>query len=161
MTNKNEIVVYKSEDALELKVQVYTDSVWLSQIQIATLFGVQKAAVSKHMKNIFATGELVRDRVVSKMETTATDGKHYWVDYYNLDMILSIGYRVNSVNATRFRQWANNVLKDYLLRGYAFNQRFERIEHRLANVEERQEAFSSTKLGLNLEDYGIYIYSAA
>ena len=102
---------------------------------------MQKAAVSKHMKNIFASGELLREQVVSKMETTAADGKRYFVDYYNLDMILSVGYRVNSVNATHFRQWATQVLRKYIMHGYVFNRRFERIEHRLAQVEEKQTAF--------------------
>lgn len=119
------------------------DTVWLSQQQIADLFGVQKAAISKHMKNIFSIGELERDRVVSKMETTASDGKHYQVDYYNLDMILSVGYRVNSTNATRFRRWANTVLKDYLIHGYSLSRHLialqERIDCRMTAIESRQD----------------------
>ena len=87
-----QIVLYQPDESisLEVKLDVDADTVWLSQQQIADLFGVQKAAISKHMKNIFSIGELERDRVVSKMETTASDGKHYNVDYYNLDMILSV-----------------------------------------------------------------------
>lgn len=107
-----EVVLYQPDERTKLEVQLDADTVWLTQQQIAQLFGVQKAAISKHMKNIFLSEELIYDRVVSKMETTASDGKHYQVDYYNLDMILSIGYRVNSANATRFRQWATSVLRE-------------------------------------------------
>ena len=141
MTDQNEIVIYQPNNRVQLSVRLTAETVWLSQQQIADLFGVQKAAISKHMKTIFTTGELLREQVVSKMETTAADGKHYLVDYYNLDMILSIGYRVNSIHATMFRQWANTVLKNYLLNGYAFAQRFERLEHRVTKVEEQQKAF--------------------
>lgn len=141
MGSNNEIVLYQPNEELSLPVMLQNETVWLSQSQIGQLFGVQKAAISKHMKNIFACKELMREQVVSKMETTAADGKCYWVDYYNLDMILSIGYRVNSTNATHFRQWANRVLRQYLLNGYAFNRRFERIEYRLAQVEEHQRDF--------------------
>lgn len=93
------------------------------------------------MKNIFSSCELTRERVVSKMETTASDGKRYQVDYYNLDMILSVGYRVNSVNATRFRQWANTVLKQYLLQGYSINRQMvalqQHVDDRLLKIEDR------------------------
>ena len=101
-----EIVLYQPDEktTMEVRLDATLDTVWLTQQQIAELFGVQKAAISKQMKNIFSSCELTRERVVSKMETTASDGKKYQVNYYNLDMILSVGYRVNSVNATRFRQ---------------------------------------------------------
>lgn len=141
MTTNNKIVFYQPNAEMSLPVMLQNETVWLSQGQIGQLFGVQKAAISKHMKNIFASNELYRDQVVSKMETTAADGKCYLVDYYNLDMILSIGYRVNSTNATHFRQWANSVLRQYLLNGYAFSNRFERIEYRLSQVEEHQRNF--------------------
>lgn len=140
-----QIVLYQPDESisLEVKLDVDADTVWLSQQQIADLFGVQKAAISKHMKNIFNSNELVRNRVVSKMETTASDGKRYQVDYYNLDMILSVGYRVNSVNATRFRQWANTILKDYLVRGYSLSRHIialqERFDNRMTAIENRQE----------------------
>lgn len=129
-----QIVLYQPNESisLEVKLDVDADTVWLSQQQIANLFGVQKAAISKHMKNIINSGELVRERVVSKMETTASDGKHYIVDYYNLDMILSVGYRVNSANATRFRMWANTVLKEYLLKGYALQPTLKQVEYHLS-----------------------------
>lgn len=137
----SQIVLYQSEEDVVLEVKLDKNTIWLSQQQIADLFGVQKSAISKHMKNIFGTGELVREQVVSKMETTAADGKKYKVDYYNLDLILSVGYRVNSRNATQFRIWATSVLRDYLLRGYSINHQLvamqERIDTRFSQLEER------------------------
>ena len=125
--NRGEIVIYRAQNGeLVMPVKLERESVWLTQVQIATLFGVKKAAISKHISNIFASGELEREQVVSKMETTATDGKNYQMQYYNLDMILSVGYRVNSIYATQFRQWANKVLKDYITKGYAVNERLRR-----------------------------------
>ena len=104
------------------------------------MFGVQKAAISKHLKNIFDTGELREISVVSKMETTAADGKRYKTAYYNLDAIIAVGYRVNSVRATQFRIWATQVLKSYLLKGYAVNARInqleDKIDRRLAKTEQ-------------------------
>lgn len=138
-TSNGELVLYQLNDNLHLEVKLYSESVWLNQVQIATLFGVQKAAISKHMKNIFACKELLKDSVVSILETTASDGKKYRVEYYNLDMILSIGYRVNSINATKFRQWANNVLKAFLLKGYSVNHQIvalqERVDQRITQIE--------------------------
>ena len=138
---RGEIVLYQPDASITMEVRLDAtfDTVWLTQQQIAELFGVQKAAISKHMKNIFSSYELTRERVVSKMETTASDGKKYQVDYYNLDMILSVGYRVNSVNATRFRQWANSVLRDHVLKGYSINRQLvalqERSDERFADIQ--------------------------
>ena len=127
-----EMKLYQSEDLqVKLDVLVENETVWLSQAQIAALFGVQKSAISKHLKNIFDSGELHQEAVVSKMETTASDGKQYSTKFYNLDAVLSVGYRVNSIYATHFRIWANNVLKEYILRGASVNQRFGHIERRL------------------------------
>jgi len=127
-----EMKLYQSEDLqVKLDVLVENETVWLSQAQIAALFGVQKAAISKHLKNIFDSGELRQEAVVSILETTAADGKHYSTKFYNLDAVLSVGYRVNSVYATHFRIWANHVLKEHILRGASVNQRFEHIERRL------------------------------
>lgn len=131
-----EMQQYLSDDArIMLDVRVENETVWLTQAQIGILFGVQKAAISKHLKNIFSSGELCQESVVSILETTAKDGKTYEVRYYNLDAVLSIGYRVNSYQATQFRIWANSVLKDYLLRGAAINRRFEQVEQRLLQNE--------------------------
>lgn len=138
------IVVYRTEDnTLQLDVQVKGDTVWLTQQQIAELFGVKQPAVSKHLSNIFKDGELEKDSVHSILEYTASDGKVYSTQFYNLDAILSVGYRVNSKNATSFRRWANTVLKDYMLRGYAINQKLlhleERIDQKFYSLEQRVE----------------------
>ena len=128
------VVVYSSADnAVHLKVQLADETVWLTQQQMADLFGVQIPAISKHLANIFREGELNKNSVISILENTATDGKKYRTMFYNLDAILSVGYRVNSVNATRFRQWANRILKDYLLRGYALNPHLRYMEQRIDN----------------------------
>ena len=102
------------------------ETVWLTQLKIAELFGVQKAAISKYVKNIFASGELVRNATVSKLETVQTVGGRTVVrtqEFFNLDVIIAVGYRVNSRRATQFRIWATKVLKEYLLRGYSVNAR--------------------------------------
>ncbi|MBQ7191242.1 MAG: virulence protein RhuM/Fic/DOC family protein [Paludibacteraceae bacterium] len=127
--NRGKIVIYRAPDgALILPVKVERESVWLTQNQIAELFGVKKAAISKHISNIVNSHELELNQVVSKMETTAADGKNYLVNYYNLDMIISIGYRVNSIFATQFRQWANKVLKEYITKGYAVNEKLRKSQ---------------------------------
>ena len=114
-----EIVIYQPDEITKLEVRLNNETVWLTQAQIAHLFGVGQPAISKHLKNIFASGELEQKSVYSILEYTASDGKVYKTGFYNLDAILSIGYRVNSKNATIFRQWANKVLKEYLIRGYS------------------------------------------
>ena len=143
---ENEIVLYQPNDAIHLEVRMANESVWLTQPQIAMLFGVQRPAITKHLRNIFKSGELEESSVSSILEHTATDGKTYQTQFYNLDAILSVGYRVNSINATMFRKWANSVLKEYMLRGYAFNQRFERLEQRVSRTEEKIDFFVRTSL---------------
>ena len=138
---ENEIVLYQPNDAVHLEVRMANESVWLTQSQIALLFGVGQPAISKHLNNIFKSGELDESSVHSILEYTAADGKTYRTKFYNLDAILSVGYRVNSINATMFRKWANNVLKDYLLKGYSVNQRFERLEQRVSKTEEKIDFF--------------------
>lgn len=104
----------------EVRVDVLleNESVWLTQKAIAELFGVQIPAISKHFKNIFEEGELIESSVISKMETTASDGKKYSTNFYNLDAIISVGYRVNSTKATQFRIWATQALKEYIIKGF-------------------------------------------
>lgn len=133
----NEIILYQSDNSIQLEVRIEYDTVWLTQAQIANLFGVQQPAISKHIKNIFRSEELQENSVHSILEYTANDGKKYNTSFYNLDAILSIGYRVNSKNATRFRIWANQVLKNYLLKGYAVSQRMEQIEQRV-NIQNKR-----------------------
>lgn len=129
-TDNSQLVIYQtSQGDTQIDVRVKGDTIWLTQRQIAELFGTKVPAISKHLKNIFASGELQEDMVISKMEITtrhgAISGKTQTKDtnFYNLDAILSVGYRVNSKNATAFRIWANQVLKQYLLQGYAINER--------------------------------------
>ena len=130
-TGKGEIVVYQPDEITTLEVRVQDETVWLTQEQIATLFGVKRPAITKHIRNIFQTQELEESSVCSILELTAADGKRYMTQLYNLDMILSIGYRVNSRHAILFRRWANSVLKDYLLKGYSIHYRINDIEEEL------------------------------
>lgn len=136
MDPNNEIRLYQPDASVKLEVRLEDETVWLTQQQIADLFGVKQPAISKHLKNIFESEELDEASVHSILEYTAADGKSYRTKFYNLDAILSVGYRVNSKNATLFRQWANRILKEYLLRGYSVNQLLlhmeSRIDHRLS-----------------------------
>ena len=136
--DKGEIVVYQPDEVTRLEVRVNEDTVWLTQDQIALLFGVQRPAVTKHIRNIISSKELEEDSVSSILEHTAADGKKYATKFYNLDAILSVGYRVNSVYATSFRRWANNVLKKYLLKGYAVHPSLQQVEYHLSKQIESQ-----------------------
>ncbi len=107
---------------IQIEVQFEGETFWLNMNQIARLFERDKSVISKHIRNVFGSGELVKNSVVAKNATTATDGKTYVVEYYNLDLILSVGYRVNSKRGTQFRQWATQRLKDYLVEGVAINE---------------------------------------
>ncbi len=142
------IVVYKSNDGIvQLEVQLANDTVWLTLDQMAELFQRNKSTISRHIKNILECGELQRDMVVAKNATTTQHGaiqgmtQTHDVTIYNLDMIISIGYRVNSIRGVQFRQWASRVLKEYLLRGYSINQHLvyveRRIDHRLQEHAEQ------------------------
>ena len=124
MAKENEIVLFETEDKkIVLPVTIENESVWLSIDQMAKLFQRDRSVIGKHIRNIFKEGELVKDSVWAKFAYTADDGKKYQVDYYNLDVIISVGYRVKSVRGTQFRIWANTILKQYILQGYAVNQR--------------------------------------
>ena len=128
--NRGEIIIYRAEDnTIQLDVRMENETVWLTQKQIAELFGVKKAAVSKHIANIFSQEELNPVATVSKMETVQIEGKRTivrYLDFYNLDMILSIGYRVNSKRAIAFRQWSSKILKEFIVKGYAINEKLRR-----------------------------------
>lgn len=131
-TQENEIILYQPNETMKLEVRLENETVWLTQQQIADLFGTKRPAITKHLSNIFKSGELEEESTCSILEHMAPDGSRtYSTKYYNLDAILSVGYRVNSVNATLFRRWANKVLKEYLLRGYAINQRLLQLEDRI------------------------------
>lgn len=143
---KNEIVVYQPDSTVRMEVELHDESIWLTQQKMAELFGVQKAAISKHLKNIFDTHELLEELVVSKMETTTSHGalagktQTHVVRCYNLDAIIAVGYRINSMRATQFRIWATQVLKTYLLKGYAVSERLDmledKVDRRLAKTEQ-------------------------
>lgn len=125
---------------MKLEVRLVDDTVWLTQQQIADLFGTKRPAITKHIANIYKSGELEENSTCSILEHKGNDGlQRYTTKYYNLDVILSVGYRVNSRNATLFRQWANKVLRDYLLRGYAVNQRLLQPENRMERRFSEQE----------------------
>ena len=126
----NEIIMYQPDDTLALDVRVKDESVWLNRNQIAELFGRDVKTIGKHIANALRE-ELEGIPVVAKFATTATDGKTYQVEHYNLEMITSIGYRVKSSRGIQFRVWANKVLKEYLLRGYSINQRLMQLEDRI------------------------------
>ena len=126
-----EILFYKTNNGdVRVEILLYQENLWLTQAKMAELFEVQKAAISRHLKNIFAAGELTEESVVSKLETTAADGKRYMTNYYSLDAIIAVGYRVNSHKATMFRIWANKVLKEYIIKGYVMDdERLKEPEH--------------------------------
>lgn len=132
MDDNGEIILYQPNDEVKLEVRLEDETVWLTQEQIANLFGTKRPAITKHLSNIYKSGELERNSTCSILEHVGNDGKQkYSTTYYNLDAILSVGYRVNSINATMFRRWANSVLKDYLLKGYSVNQRLSEMERRI------------------------------
>ena len=119
---KGEIIIYQTEDGLsKIDVKVENETVWLSLDQMADLFQRDKSTISRHIRNVFSDGELSKDSVVANFATTASDGKTYQVDYYNLDVIISVGYRVKSLRGTQFRIWATSVLKEYMLKGFAMD----------------------------------------
>jgi len=137
---ENQIVVYQPNETVRLDVRLENETVWLTQEQIANLFGTKRPAITKHLANIYKSGELERDGTCSILEHMGNDGRQsYRTMFYNLDAILSVGYRVNSRNATLFRRWATQVLKAYLLKGYAVNTRLsqleDKVDRRLAKAE--------------------------
>lgn len=128
MERKSNIIIYTTEDGLtQIETTFDEDTVWLSIDQMAELFQRDKSTISRHIKNIFSEGELVRESVVANFATTAADGKTYQVDYYNLDVIISVGYRVKSKRGTQFRIWALNILKEYMRKGFALDD--ERLKN--------------------------------
>jgi hypothetical protein len=134
---KEEIVLYQTgENVTHLEVKVGNDTVWLNRQQLATLFDRDKKTIGKHIGNVLKE-ELAGISVVAKFATTASDGKIYQIEHYNLDMIISVGYRVKSLKGIQFRIWASQILKDYLLKGHALNQRMNRIENTVENLSDQ------------------------
>lgn len=144
----NEIIIYQPDETLKLDVRVKEDTVWLNRNQIAELFGRDVKTIGKHVANALKE-ELADIPVVAKFAITATDGKTYQVEHYNLEMITSIGYRVKSARGIQFRAWANKVLKEYLLRGYAINQRLLQLEDRIdRRLSEQDKHFAEQDIHL-------------
>ena len=143
---KGEIILYQPNEIIRLEVRLEEESVWLSIDDMAKLFDRDKSVIGKYIRNIFKEEELFRDSVWAKFAYTASDNKVYQVDYYNLDVIISVGYRVKSKQGTRFRQWANQVLKDYLLKGYSINHRLQALERTVAEHSQKIDFFVRTAL---------------
>ena len=145
VADDSQIVLYQPNESvkLEVKVDAGHETVWLTQQQIADLFGIKRPAITKHLSNIYASGELDKNSTCSILEHMGNDSKQrYATTYYNLDAIISVGYRVNSINATAFRRWATNVLRDYLLQGYSVNRHLialqENMDKRMTHIEDVQ-----------------------
>ena len=130
-SNTGEIVMYQPDETIRLEVRVENETVWLTQQQMADLFLTTKQNISLHINNIFNEDELIKNSVVKESLTTAKDGKRYKTNFYNLDVIISVGYRVKSKRGTKFRQWANRVLKEYIIRGYVLNRQIRMLEDRM------------------------------
>ena len=143
---KGEIILYQPTETVKLEVRLEKETVWLSIDEMAQLFDRDKSVIGKHIRNIFKEEELYKNSVWAKFAYTASDGKIYQVDYYNLDVIISVGYRVKSKQGTRFRQWANQILKEYLLKGYSINQRLLDLEHTVAEHSRKIDFFVRTAL---------------
>lgn len=148
----SELIIYQTEDG-ETKIQtrLENETVWLTQSQMATLFGKAKSTISEHIKNVFEEGELEQDSAVRNFRTTAADGKDYDTNYYNLDVIISVGYRVKSVQGTKFRQWATARLREYIVKGFTMNDDllkeagggnyFEELLARIRDIRSSEKVF--------------------
>ena len=144
-----EVVLYNPDDTIRLEVRMNDETVWLSQAQMAELFGTQRQAITKHLKNIFESHELEKTATSSILELLQKEGMRMvrrQVELYNLDVIISVEYRVNTQRGIQFRQWALKILKDYLLKGYSVNQRIERLEQRVTQTENKIDFFVRTAL---------------
>jgi len=156
---KNEIILYQSDELpehIEVRLDEVNETFWLSLNQISHLFERDKSVISRHLKNIFKGKELEQNSVVAFFATTAADGKTYNVEHFNLDAILSVGYRVNSKRGTQFRVWASKVLKDFLMKGYALNQRIDRIENKYENLSKEVKQISLQLKTQEIPNQGIF-----
>ena len=155
--SNGEIILYQPDNSIRLEVRLREETVWLTQAQMAELFGTQRAAITKHLNNIYKSGEIDRESTCSILEHVGQNGKRiYSTTYYNLDAILSVGYRVNSRNATAFRRWATRTLKNCLLRGYNINQHIQHIEQRIdKQLQEHTERINALE-----EKFGLIVRTA-
>jgi hypothetical protein len=144
---KGELLIYQNaEGSIKVDVQLFDETVWLSQAQIGTLFQKSKATVSEHIRNIFLEGELMEDSVVRNFRTTAADGKSYDTQHYNLDVIISVGYRVKSVQGTHFRIWATQRLREYIIKGFALNDERFKSGNSMNYFQELQDRIREIRL---------------
>ena len=152
LPTKSEFLIYQTDDGqVRIEARLQDETIWLSLSQMAELFDVDKSGISRHLKNIFETGELDRNSVVAKFATTAADGKTYKVDYFNIDAIISVGYRVNSIRGTKFRIWATQRLKEYLIKGFTMDDArlkeagqsryFEELLARIRDIRSSEKIF--------------------
>lgn len=160
---KNEIILYQSDELPErIEVRIEEETVWLNRQQLATLFGRDVKTIGKHINNVFSEGELVKEVVVAKFATTTQHGaikgktQTINVEYYNLDVIISVGYRVKSKQGAQFRIWATQVLRDYLLKGYALNQRMNRIENSIENLTGKVNAIDLQIKAQAIPNQGVF-----
>ena len=157
---KNEIVLYHSNELPErIEVRIEEETVWLNRQQLAVLFGRDIKTIGKHVNNVFLEGELVKDSTVANFATVQNEGERRverQIEYYNLDVIISVGYRVKSRQGTQFRIWATQVLRDYLLKGYALNQRINRIENNVENLSEKVNAISLQIQSGQIPNQGVF-----
>ena len=151
-----EIVLYQPDETIRLEVRVENETIWLTQAQMAELFYVKEHTITYHIKEIYKTEELEKEGTARKIRVVRKEGDRYVnrnIDFYNLDMIISVGYKVNSKRGVKFRQWATNVLKEYIIRGYSVNQRFEQLEQtvnkqgrEIAEIQNKVDFFVQTSL---------------
>lgn len=156
-TKKGEIIIYKDQIGPEIQVKLEDNTVWLSQAEMAELFQKDRDTISEHIQNVFKEAELSENSVTRKFRATARDGKTYDVNFYNLDVIISVGYRVKSKRGTQFRIWATNRLRDYLVKGYAINEKrlkdFENLRGRLKDLEGAHKLIQAALENKRLEGY--------
>ena len=146
-SNTGEIVMYQPDETIRLEVRMGEETVWLTQQQMADLFQRDQSVIARHIRNIYAEEELDEEGTYAKFAYMGHDGlQRYEVTHYNLDVIISVGYRVKSKRGTKFRQWANKILKDYLLKGYVVNQRITTLEHQVADLTEKVNFFVRSSL---------------
>ena len=146
---QNQIILYRPNDTISLEVRLENETVWLTQMQIAELFDVNRTSIVKHIKNIYTTKELEENSTCAIFSQVRLEGNRKIIrdiPFYNLDMRISVGYRVNSIRGTQFRQWANKILKDYLLKGHAINSRITFLEQKVAEHSEKIDFFVRTSL---------------
>ena len=151
---QGEIILYQPDETVRLEVRLEDDTVWLTQQQMAELFQTTRNNITLHIGNIFKEDELEESSVRKESLLTASDGKRYRTKFYNLDVIISVGYRVKSQRGTKFRQWANKIIKEYLLRGYTINLQLQQMEQRMdarleAHVQNEQKRFSQIEQTLD------------